>query len=97
MNSSVKEILKLINIDTENSIFVKFDGSKADENEEMVYENTVDTLDNHEFGKFSELISKVRSVTKIIRRFEPLENLLRSCCEVREIKFTKLELDVITR
>lgn len=105
LNLAVKDILKLINIDSENSMYVDLTKLKLDDEDEDEDEDTEDSdldseeaLENHEeLGKFSELITKVRSVTKKIRKSQQLEKILQHCCALCCVEYNKLELDVVTR
>ena len=92
INLAVQDILKLINVEVDDSSTVECG------TEEDLYDVDYDSLSKKEIKQvFSNLITKIRGTFKKLRSSEALINKLKSFCEAMNIDFFKLILDMRTR
>ena len=106
-NLGVQNMLKLINIGPAKDNGASYFSESIVEtilNDDIENENfsdndssILDTNNEDESQIFSNIITKVRSISKKIRYSEQLSNRLKLFCEAVSLKFIKLTLDVKTR
>ena len=89
INLGVQDLLQLLEIDLENHDILDNDDSESSDDDE----DEINLDDN----RILNIVKKIRFLSKKIKNSETLFNKLKSCCDIKDIKFKKPMIDSKTR
>ena len=97
LNLAVQDVLKLLNVDFDENVHIESNQSLDESNELLDCSSSSDESLDTTVNRFSNIIFEIRNACKKIRKSEQLTNRLKLFCDVTNVKFIKLILDVKTR